>query len=200
MMRRDECFAKLAELRGDAIVVATYTSAFEWLRTAPSPLNFISVGAMGQASSHALGLALGLPDHKVIVLDGDGSLLMNLSSLVTVAEAAPRNLVHFVVENGCYEANGSHPIPGQGRVDFAGLARAAGYPEVFGFEGLNQFVGDLPTVLSTPGPVFATLKVVAGDPPPMDYEYMHSAEVRREFKQAIQPLIARRDGASTRDA
>lgn len=192
MMRRDECFRKLAELRGDAIVVATYTSAFEWLRIAPSPLNFVSVGAMGQASSHALGLALGLPHHKVIVLDGDGSLLMNLSSLVTIAEARPANLVHFVAENGCYEANGSHPIPGQGRVSFAGLARAAGYAQVFEFNGLNQFTAQLPEVLSAPGPVFATLKIAAADPPPLDYGYIHSAEVRRRFKEAIRPLLAKR--------
>ena len=106
MMRRDECLRKIAELRGDAIVVATYSSAFEWRKIAPSGLNYFSVGAMGQASSHALGLALGLPDHKVIVLDGDGSLLMNLGGLVTIAEAAPTNLVHFVaVLEGCDAAN-----------------------------------------------------------------------------------------------
>ena len=87
MIRRDEAFRKIAELRGEAIVVATYTSAFEWIAIDPSPLNFVSVGSMGQASSHALGLAIGLPDQKVIVLDGDGSLLMNLGSLVTIAEA-----------------------------------------------------------------------------------------------------------------
>jgi len=191
-MPRDECFKKIAELRGDAIVVSTYTSTFEWLRTDPSPLNYIGIGAMGQASSHALGLALGLPDHKVIVLDGDGSLLMNLPSLVTVANAAPKNLVHFVVENGCYEANGSHPIPGQGRISFAGFARSAGYAHVFEFDGLNTFTAELPKVLSLPGPVFATLKVVAADPPPQDYEYMHSVEVRRRFKDALKPFIEKR--------
>ncbi len=193
MMRRDECFHRIAELRGDAIVVSTYSSAFEWRRTAPSTLNYFSVGAMGQASSHALGHAHGQPGQKVIVLEGDGSLLMNLATLVTVAEAAPRNLIHFVCENGCYEANGSHPIPGQGRVDFAGLARAAGYAEVFEFDGLNRFAAELPTVLSAPGPVFATLKIVAAEPPELDYEWLHSEPVRRDFKDAIRPLIAERD-------
>ena len=67
---------------------------------------------MGLGSSHALGLALGRPDKRVLVLDGDGSLLMNLGTLVTIAEVAPRNLIHFVLENGTYEANGSHPTPG----------------------------------------------------------------------------------------
>jgi len=192
-MRRDECFEKIAERRGEAIVVATYSSAFEWRRIAPNALNYVGVGAMGQASSHALGLALGLPGHKVIVLDGDGSLLMNLGSLVTIAGAAPANLVHFVAENGCYEANGSHPIPALGRVDFAGLARAAGYAEVFEFDALDRFAAELPLVLSAPGPVFAALKIEPGETPELDYEWMHGDQVRRDFKDAIRPLIARRE-------
>ena len=193
MMRRDHCFEKIAELRGDAIVVATYTSAFEWMAIDPNPLNFVSVGSMGQASPHALGLAIGLPDQKVIVLDGDGSLLMNLGSLVTIAEARPANLVHFVVENGCYEANGSHPIPGQDRIAFADMARAAGYPRAYDFDGLNRFAADLPAVLNTPGPVFVRLKVEPGEPPTYDYPLIHGPEVRAAFRDAIRPFIDARD-------
>ena len=84
----------------DEIVVATYSSAFEWLELGERSLNYFSVGAMGLDSSHALGLALGRPDRRVICLQGDGSLLMNLGALVTIAAAAPKNLVHFVVQNG----------------------------------------------------------------------------------------------------
>ena len=189
MMRRDACFRKLAERRGDAIVVPAYTSAFEWLAIDPSPLNFVSIGAMGQASSHALGLAIGLPERKIVVLDGDGSLLMNLGSLVTIAEAAPENLVHFVVENGTYEANGGHPIPGRGRIDFAGFARDAGYPEVHSFDGLNRFSAMLPDLLAAPGPVFGCLKVEPGPPPKHDYELIHSARMRDAFRQAIRPFL-----------
>lgn len=188
MMRRDECFRILAEHRAGAIVVAAYTSAFEWVAIDPSPLNFVSVGAMGQASSHALGLAIGLPDRKIVVLDGDGSLLMNLGSLVTIAEAGPRNLVHFVVENGTYEANGSHPIPGRGKVDFAGFARDAGYAEVHTFDGLNRFGASLPELLAAPGPVFGCLKIAPGPPPDYDYEMLHSARMRDAFRQAIRPF------------
>ena len=104
MMRRDDALRALAALRSDEIVVATYQAAFDWMRIAPHPLNYVSIGAMGLASSHALGLALGRPDKKVIVLDGDGSLLMNLGSLVTIANAAPNNLLHFLCKNGTYEA------------------------------------------------------------------------------------------------
>ncbi len=187
MMRRDECFRALAGCRGGAVVVAAYTSAFEWMAIDPSPLNFVGVGAMGQASSYALGFAIGLPDRRIVVLDGDGSLLMNLGSLVTVAEAAPENLVHFVVENGTYEANGSHPIPGRGRVDFAGFARDAGYREVHAFDGLNRFAAMLPGLLAARGPVFGCLKVEPGEPPDYDYPLLHSAGLRDAFREAVRP-------------
>ena len=146
---------------------------------------------MGQASSHGLGLAIGLPDQKIIVLDGDGSLLMNLSTLTTISNAAPTNLIHFVVENGTYEANGGHPVPAQGKADLAAMARAAGYAEARTYEGLNQFAADLLDLLATPGPVFAALKVEAGDAPPLDYDYdwLHSADRRREFRDAVKPLL-----------
>ncbi len=92
MMKRDACLQVLARHRTDEIVVAVYQAAQEWLHISPSDLNYTFTGAMGQGSSHALGIALGRPDKRVVVLDGDGSLLMNLGTLVTIAHAAPRNL------------------------------------------------------------------------------------------------------------
>ena len=114
MMRRDECLEVLARHRTDEVVVAVYKAAQEWIFISPSELNYTFTGAMGQGSSHALGLALGRPDRRVVVLDGDGSLLMNLGSLVTIAHAAPKNLIHCLCENGTYETNGSIPIPRAG--------------------------------------------------------------------------------------
>lgn len=186
MIPRDKAFRALAQYRDAAVVVAAYSAAFEWLDIDPSPFNYCSIGAMGQASSHALGLAIGLPDHKIIVLDGDGSLLMNLGSLVTIAEAAPDNLIHIVCENGCYEVNGGHPIPGRGRVSFAGLARSAGYSEVFEFEELAAFVTALPEFMAAKGPVFVSLKLVAAGPLKVDYKRVHGPEVRQRFREAIQ--------------
>ena len=99
----------------DEIVVAAYTAAQEITHISPNDLNYIFVGAMGQGSSHALGLARGRPDGRVILFDGDGSLLTNLGSLVTIANQAPTNLVHCLCENGCYETTGSVPIPRRGK-------------------------------------------------------------------------------------
>src|SRR5437868_8004660 len=138
MMKRDACFRALARHVTDEVVVSTYSSAVDWLDLGERALNYFSVGAMGLDCSHALGLALGRPDRRVICLQGDGSLLMNLGSLVTIAAAAPRDLVHLVVQNGTYEANGGHPIPNT-RADFASMARAAGYAHVYDFADIANF-------------------------------------------------------------
>jgi len=138
MMKRDECFRILARHITDEAVIATYSSAVDWVEVNPRPLNYLSIGAMGLDSSHGLGLALGRPDRRVVVLQGDGSLLMNLGSLVTIAAAAPKNLVHFVAHNDTYEANGGHPIPNP-KVDFANIARSAGYAATYDFSDLRMF-------------------------------------------------------------
>src|SRR5262245_41461671 len=156
MMKRDQCFGALARQVSDEVVVATYSSAVDWLALGERALNEFSVGAMGLDPSHALGLALGEPRRRVICLQGDGSLLMNLGSLVTIAAAAPKNFVHFVVQNGTYEANGSHPIPNT-QVDFAAMARGAGYAHGHEFSELGNFEPQAGHVLKQGGPGLATL-------------------------------------------
>ena len=185
MMKRDACFRALARHIGDAIVVSTYSSAFEWLAIAPRALNYFSVGAMGLDTSHGLGLALGRPDKRVVVLQGDGSLLMNLGSLVTIASAAPKNLIHFVAENGTYEANGGHPIPNQARVDFAGMARTAGYPQVREFAELADFEHEVAAVLRQDGPTLAVLRVEPAEPINYDYPNIYDPARRAAFRAAL---------------
>src|SRR5262245_66074330 len=100
MMKRDEMLKAFARQRKDEIVVAVYMAAQELTHIAPNDLNYTFTGAMGQGSSHALGLALGRPDKRVVLFDGDGSLLMNLGSLVTIANAAPRSEERRVGKRG----------------------------------------------------------------------------------------------------
>jgi phosphonopyruvate decarboxylase len=181
-MRRSDCLEALARHVTDAdIVLPVYSSAFDWIDIRPHPLNYLSHGAMGLASSHALGR----PDKRVIVLDGDGSLLMNLGSLVTIAAAAPPNLFHFVCHNGTYEANGGHPIPGRDVIDFPGFARAAGYRVVHDFSDLRIFEQQIAAVLAETGPVFADLKITASGPQQRDYSRLHGPHVRKAFKDAL---------------
>ncbi|MEA2936573.1 MAG: hypothetical protein QOC56_77 [Alphaproteobacteria bacterium] len=184
MMIREDCFKALARHITDEIVVATYSSAAEWNDLNPRVLNYFSMGAMGLASSHGLGLALANPYRRVVILDGDGSLLMNLGSLVTVAAVAPRNFVHFVSQNGCYEANGGHPIPNR-QVDFAGLARAAGYAQAYDFSELASFEQQVGHVLAQAGPVFGTLHVERSRPLTYDYPMLYAADKRRALKAEL---------------
>jgi len=186
MMKRDDCLKALARHITDAdIVLPVYSTAFDWIAIRPHPLNYLSHGAMGLASSHGLGLALGRPDKRVIVLDGDGSLLMNLGTLVTIGEVAPPNLFHFVCENGCYEANGGHPIPGRAAVDFAGFARAAGYRAVHAFSDLKIFEQQIGAILAEPGPIFIDLKIESSGPQERDYSRIHGAQAREAFREAL---------------
>jgi sulfopyruvate decarboxylase subunit beta len=153
----------IAAERGDAIVVPTMTAVDPWHRLSPSELNVSCIGFMGGASALALGLALARPERRVIVLDGDGSLLMQLGTLATIAGAAPPNLYHFVFKNGVYQVSGSQPIPAADKVDFALMARGAGYPHAVTFDNLEDFRVRLPEILATPGPVL--VQIIAEEMP-----------------------------------
>ena len=184
-MKRDAVLRILAQCVTDEVVAAVYQTAFDWRALGHRDLNFFAFGAMGQASSNALGIALGRPDKRVLVFDGDGSLLMNLGTLVTIAHAAPGNLVHFVFQNECYEANGSHPIPGAGRIDLAAMAQAAGYRSAQNYSDIATFEWDAQSLVGAPGPAFVALRVEQGAQSPQDYEYVHSAEARNTFRRAL---------------
>ena len=186
MIRRDFALSALRGLiKPSDLVVAVYQSCFDWLALCPRDLNYVSTGAMGQASSHALGLAIGSPERQVIVLDGDGSLLMNLGSLVTIATVRPQHFLHLVFENGVYEVNGAHPTPGTGHVDFAAMAIAAGYQKAVSFSELETFEAALPALLAADGPVMAVLKIIPGEAYQRDYAYIHSAAARENFRAAL---------------
>lgn len=186
MMKRDECLKVLARNRKSEIVVAVYKAAQEWIHISPSDLNYTFIGVMGLGSSHALGLALGRPDKRVIVLDGDGSLLMNLGTLVTIGNAAPRNLIHCVCENGTYETNGAVPIPGAGRISFVAFAQSAGYPKTCEFSRLEDWEREVGSILKAEGPIFVDLKVEPGEEYAEDFRRLYSVERREAFRKALQ--------------
>ena len=128
MLTKEQLLSPLAALRGDAVVVTTMGMVRPWGHYSYSDLDFASAdSAMGHAADLALGIALAQPGRKVICLNGDGSMLMTLGTLVTAVQAGATNLILFVIENGTYEITGNQPVPGTGFVDFAAMARAAGF-------------------------------------------------------------------------
>lgn len=167
MISSTDAVKAISDVRGDAIVVSTMTPNRLWESVTGNPeLDLPVFGAMGKASSVALGLALAQPDKKVLALDGDGGLLMNLGSLVTIAGMGPENLVHFAFEDGMYFTTGGQPVPGAGKFNLSGMAREAGYKETFEFDNFEDFVSELPGILEKTGPVFVCLKVVHGNTMP----------------------------------
>src|SRR5262245_20870898 len=167
-MRRQEAIAALVAERGDAITITTEQAIGAWRAAVPEAPNAIPdhldiVGCMGSASTIGLGIALARPERRVIVVDGDGSLLMQLGSLVTIAGAAPANLYHLVFENGVYETSGSQPLPAEGRFDLAQMARAAGYAHVAQFDDGAQFRQELGSVLKQRVPVFVSVRTEPED-------------------------------------
>jgi len=125
-MQRFDCLQELAAVVGDALVVSSAgATTLEWNSLRPGNGNF-RVRTLGLCSSIALGMALGLPRRKVVALDGDGSLLMNLCSLPTIARMRPKNLTHIVFDNGIYEASGYLKTATASGTDLVGIAMAAG--------------------------------------------------------------------------
>src|SRR5213078_337152 len=114
--------------------------------------------AMGHGPGLALGLALACPGRGVIVVNGDGSMLMSLGSLVTLA-AHPADVYLIVMDNALYEVTGGQRTAGSGRADFAALARAAGIPRVYAFDSLTAWDQGAAEALTGPGPVVVHLKV-----------------------------------------
>jgi sulfopyruvate decarboxylase subunit beta len=167
-MQRREAIAALVAQQADAITVVTEQAIGAWRAAVSEPANEIPdhldiVGCMGSASTIALGIALAQPGRTVIVVDGDGSLLMQLGSLVTIAGAAPANFFHFVFENGVYETSGSQPLPAEGRFELARLAAAAGYADAVQFDDGARFASALPTLLRQRGPVFISVRTAPED-------------------------------------
>jgi sulfopyruvate decarboxylase subunit beta len=184
MMNRKACLEVLKTHISDEIVVSAYSTASDWIEINDRVLNYFSFGAMGLASSHGLGFALGHPNRRVVVLDGDGSLLMNLGTLVTIAAAAPKNFVHIVWHNGSYEANGGHPIPNQ-TTDFAGLARSAGIQKVHKISDMRNYEQQIGSILKEEGPVFVEMMVEQGPLGPRSYTEMYKPERRKALREAL---------------
>lgn len=181
-MKPEDVLRVIASARGEAVCVPTMTTAPAWRTLAPDDLSITCVGFMGGASSLGLGLALARPERRVIVFDGDGSLLMQLGSLATIAGAKPRNLVHLVFKNGVYHTSGEQEVPGGLGVDFVTMARGAGYRSAYAIAELDEFRRRLPRLLTEEGPVLVELLTGLAAETPM------TAPPGRPFHQQVEDL------------
>jgi sulfopyruvate decarboxylase subunit beta len=166
-MKPEDVLRAIAAARGTAICVPTMTTSPAWRTIAPDDLSVGCMGFMGGASALGLGLALARPDRRVIVFDGDGSLLMQLGSLATIAGGRPRNLTHLLFKNGVYHTSGAQGIPGGLDVDFVMMAKGAGYRNAYAVTELEDFKRRLPSMLTEEGPLFVELHTGLSEQTPM---------------------------------
>jgi len=161
-MKRYDCLKAIAQHFTEELVVTNLGAVrHEWQALRPHPGNY-HLQNLGLTSSVALGLALALPHRKVVAFDGDGSLLLNLGSLATIANQHPNNLIHIVFDNECYESSRGAPTATAGRADLAAIARGAGFINVMTANTVAEFEAEFLRALKANDLYFVLAKVEAG--------------------------------------
>ncbi len=161
MISAPDVFRVFQPHRANAIVIPVGTSGRHWRDFSTNEKRDLTIGgAMGQATASALGVALGLPNEQVVLFDAEGALLMNLGILATIAGKQPKNFYHFLLDNECYATTGGQPVPNAKNINYAGMAKEAGYTAAYRFDDLETFGAKVGDILSETGPVFVAIKVI----------------------------------------
>jgi thiamine pyrophosphate-dependent acetolactate synthase large subunit-like protein len=183
MNRLDATRVLVAALGGEPVVASLGHPAYDLYAAGDRDANFYTWGSMGLASSIGLGLALARPDLRVFVLDGDGSLLMNLGSLATIGWIRPANLVLVVWDNHEYGTTGGQDTATAHGADLEAAARALGVPETLTVRTPDALTGAVGRARVEPGPRVIVVKVSEPGPsvkPPLDCVF-----IKQRFMAAI---------------
>ena len=184
LRRREVAKALLAE-RGDLLVIAGLGStAWDVTAAGDHPLNFPLWGAMGGAAMIGLGLALARPERRVLVITGDGELLMALGSLATIAVQRPPNLALVVLDNERYGETGMQATHTAHGVDLAGIAAAAGFPVAGTIRAPEEVDAARQIIRTEQGPIFYAIKVRA-EPLPFVLPPKDGAHLKDRFRLAL---------------
>jgi thiamine pyrophosphate-dependent acetolactate synthase large subunit-like protein len=144
---------------GEAVVAGIGNTNFDLAAAGNRAENFPMLGSMGLAVPIALGVALAQPARRVIALEGDGSLLMNLGCLATVASLAPRNLLIVIWDNAAYQITGGQPSATAGATNLVAVARGAGLAQAAWVTGEDEFAAAIARALQADGPHFYAARV-----------------------------------------
>jgi sulfopyruvate decarboxylase subunit beta len=187
MLRVDALQAIYPELK-DRIVVTIMGAVAAELYSLGHRHNFFYLEhAMGLASSMGLGIALAMPKHQVVVIDGDGSLLMNLGTLSTMARYKPGNLLHLVFDNESLLSVGGFPTATSAGTDLAGIARASGVPAVFEADTIESLRSSVAEALASHAMTTIVSKVEAIGPKTFHMD-LPLLENRFQFKRYLEGL------------
>jgi len=184
-LNRRKVVEELLEDRGDLLVVTGLGSpAWDAAHAGDHPLNFYLWGGMGQAAMVGLGLALSQPRRRVLVLTGDGEMLMGIGALATIGVQRPGNLAVVVLDNGRYGETGMQPSHTSFGVDLAGVAQACGFPETFRFTRREDLPVLRNAIHSGSGPTLAVIEVSA-EPHPLVLPPKEGRILKNRFRGAL---------------
>ena len=182
---RRETTADILKQRGKALIVAGLGApCWDIAAAGDAPLNFYAWGGMGGAAMIGLGLALAQSSRRVLIITGDGEMLMGLGSLATIAAQRPRNIAILVQDNEHYGETGMQITPTRLGVDLAGMAKAAGFSTTGTIYTQAQLKTWIPRLYRQPGPVFAVIKVKA-DRAPMVLPPRDGTVLKNRFRHAL---------------
>lgn len=185
MLDRRDAVAAIVGARGKALLVTGLGSpTWDVAAAADSPYNFYLWGAMGGAAMIGLGLALAQPARRVVVITGDGELLMGLGSLATIGAERPPNLSIVVLDNERYGETGmqaSHTARG---VDLAAIARATNFAEAVTISTRQALESSLATLYGSAGPVLAVVKVLPTQPR-LQVPLRDGTHIKNRFREAL---------------
>lgn len=160
------------------------SSSWDIAATADNPRDFCMVGGMGLAVPMGLGLANARPENRVLVITGDGDMLMGIGSLATVAQVRPRNLAIVVLDNERFGETGGQPTHTAGVTDLAAIARGAGIPTTGTIRDADALKEAVRTVHNDEGPIFFAVKVSA-DMPGTVYPPLDGGFAKDRFRMAV---------------
>jgi thiamine pyrophosphate-dependent acetolactate synthase large subunit-like protein len=182
---RREVIAAILLNRAEAVVVTGLGSpTYDVAAAGDNPLNFHLWGAMGGAAMVGLGIALAQPQRRVLVVTGDGEMLMGLGSLATVSVSHPQNLSIIAIDNEFYAETGMQPSHTGSGVDLAGIARAANIPFTATINSREELEAWIPRIYGEHGTVFVAVKV-APSRPPASLSPQDGAESHHRFRVAV---------------
>lgn len=150
--------------RDEAVIGGIGNSNFDLWNAGPRPQNFYMLGSMGLAVPIALGVALAQPERRVFALEGDGSMLMQLGVLTTIANRALKNLAVIVWDNAMYQITGSQPTASAGLTDFVAIARGAGLESSAWAADEQEFEALVDQALAKDGPWFIAARIDGSAP------------------------------------
>jgi thiamine pyrophosphate-dependent acetolactate synthase large subunit-like protein len=182
---RREAVARVLKNRGDSLVITGLGSpTYDVAAAGDHPLNFYLWGAMGSAATMGLGLALAQPKRRVLVITGDGEMLMALGALATIAATQPANLAIAVIDNEHYGETGMQASHTGMGVDLAEIARAAGFRQAATVRTTGEIESAIPILYTAKGPVLIVLKVLA-ERDPLVLPSWDGPLLKSRFRQAL---------------